>query len=78
STVRIAERLIEQAEIPTDQQDEYQRVLETLPGQGKWSILLPLNENDHGIFVAHAWNQKSKYRPASLQAWQYDADFGLR
>ena len=78
STVRIAERLITQAEIPADQQDEFQRALETLPGQGKWSILLPLNETDHGIFVAHAWNQESKYKPAALQAWQYDADFGLR
>ena len=61
-----------------DQQDEYQRVLESLPDKGKWSLLLPLSESGDGTYIGHAWNEASKYKPAALQAWQYDADFGLR
>ncbi|MBP7229482.1 MAG: CRISPR-associated helicase Cas3' [Moraxellaceae bacterium] len=44
STVRIAERLIAEVDIPAGIRHEFQRALETLPGQGKWSILLPLTE----------------------------------
>lgn len=78
STMRVAERLIAKVDVPAEQQAEYQRVLETLPDKGKWSLLLPLSESGDGSFTGHAWSQESKYKPATLQVWQYDAGFGLR
>ena len=80
STVRIAERLIAAACLPSDEKmiEEYKHVQETLPDKGKWSVLLPLKKSKSGIWLAQAWTKSNKYQPARLLTWQYDADAGLR
>lgn len=80
STVRIAERLISTAYLPSDNKKlaEYERALETLPDKGKWSILLPFEKNEAGKWVVQAWKKESKYKPANLLTWQYDSGAGLR
>lgn len=78
STVRVAERLLARVDIPAHRLAEYQRVLETMPGKGKWSILLALGESESGVFTGHAWSLESPFKPAVLQTWEYDAEFGLR
>jgi CRISPR-associated endonuclease/helicase Cas3 len=80
STARIAERLIATAYLPADNKKraEYERVLDTLPDKGKWSVLLPFEKNKAGIWTVQAWAKESKYKPANLLTWQYDAGAGLR
>lgn len=80
STVRVAERLLASAQQPEDSalQEEYLRITEQLPGKGKWSILLALEQTQTGRWQAHAWSGESQGRPAQLRLWEYDEKMGLR
>lgn len=80
STVRVAERLLASALPPEDSglQEEYLRIIEQLPGKGKWSILLTLEQTKTGRWQAHAWSGESQGRPAQLRPWEYDERMGLR
>ncbi len=80
STVRVAERLLASAQQPEDstRQEEYLRITEQLPGKGKWSILLALEQYKTGRWQAHAWSGESQGRPAQLRLWEYDEKMGLR
>jgi len=80
STVRVAERLLASAPPPEDgtRQEEYLRITEQLPGKGKWSILLALEQNKTGRWQAQAWSGESLGRPAQLRRWEYDDRVGLR
>ena len=80
STVRVAERLLASAPQPEDstRQEEYLRITEQLPGKGKWSILLALEQNKTGRWQAQAWSGESQGRPAQLHLWEYDDRVGLR
>lgn len=80
STVRVAERLLASAPQPEDstRQEEYLRITEQLPGKGKWSILLALEQNKTGRWHAQAWSGESRGRPAQLHFWEYNDRVGLR
>lgn len=80
STVRMAERLIANACQPETAEKiaEYERVLETLPDKGKWSVLLPFEKNQQGQWLAQAWTLESQYKSARQLVWQYDDHAGLR
>lgn len=79
SSVKIAERLMAKVQFPEvpEQLSEYQRVLETLPDKGKWSLLLPLAQNAQGQWLAKAWSSDQN-KAAQLLTWQYDAKTGLQ
>ncbi len=80
STVRVAERLLASAPQLEDstRQDEHLRITEQLPGKGKWSILLALEQTSSGRWQARAWSGESPGRPAQLRLWEYDSGMGLR
>jgi CRISPR-associated endonuclease/helicase Cas3 len=80
STVRVAERLLASAPQPEEstRQEEHLRIIEQLPGKGKWSILLALEQTKTGCWQAHAWSGESQGRPAQLRLWEYDGRMGLR
>lgn len=80
STVRIAERLMATAKLPLNDAmlEEYERTLESLPDKGKWSVLLPLQRNEEGKWLAQAWTKENEYQPAQLLTWQYDTVAGLQ
>lgn len=79
SSVRIARRLIAQAPEPTcpNRRQACEAALASLPGQGKWSLLLVL-EMDTAGGVASAYAQNSEGQPLRLVQWRYDARRGLR
>ncbi|MBE0439163.1 MAG: CRISPR-associated helicase Cas3' [Gammaproteobacteria bacterium] len=79
STVKIAERLIAKVKLPaTDNQlAEYDRVLETLPDKGKWSLLLALEQSSTGCWLAQAWTSDQN-KAAQLLTWEYSANTGLQ
>ena len=79
STVKIAERLMAKVQLPTNslQLTEYNRVLETLPDKGKWSLLLPLEQSANGDWLAQAWTSDQN-KAAQLLTWQYSAETGLQ
>lgn len=80
STVRVAERLLADVLQPEDgiRREAYLRVKEQLPGKGKWSILLALEQTTAGRRQAHAWSGESQGRQAQLRLWEYDDGMGLR
>jgi CRISPR-associated endonuclease/helicase Cas3 len=81
STVRVPERLIQQAVEPSDpvRASEYGRVKEMLPAQGKWSVLLALDTEGNGGWRGDALPPISKGKPApSARSWRYDTQRGLR
>lgn len=79
STVKIAERLMAKMQLPAtvNQLAEYNRVLESLPDKGKWSLLLPLEQNSTGNWVAQAWTSDQN-KASQLLTWEYGAQTGLQ
>jgi CRISPR-associated endonuclease/helicase Cas3 len=79
STVKIAERLIAKVQLPAtvNQLADYNRVLESLPDKGKWSLLLPLEQNSNDNWVAQAWTSDQS-KAAQLLTWEYSAQIGLQ
>lgn len=79
STVKIAERLMAKVQLPVtvNRLAEYNRVLESLPDKGKWSLLLPLDKNLTGNWVAQAWTSDQN-KAAQLLTWEYSAKTGLQ
>lgn len=82
SMVKVAARLLSSVDAPLDGQQKaaYGRLLQTLPSQGKWCVLLPLSQRADGVWQGQGWtagNEKSGKKP-ELLTWLYDADFGLR
>ena len=80
STVRVAERLLANVPLYDDStlQQEFIRFTDQLPGKGKWSILLVLEQTKTGRWQAQAWSGESPGRPAQLRLWEYDGNMGLR
>lgn len=82
SMVKVAARLLARVDAPSNepQKTAYSRLLQTLPSQGKWCVLLPLSQREDGVWQGQGWtagNEKSGKKP-ELLTWLYDADFGLR
>ncbi|MGV8892486.1 MAG: CRISPR-associated helicase Cas3' [Burkholderiaceae bacterium] len=82
SMVKVAARLLAKVDAPLDAEQKvaYNRLLQTLPSQGKWCVLLPLSQRADGVWEGQgltAGNEKSRKKP-ELLTWLYDADFGLR
>ncbi|MBR7887434.1 CRISPR-associated helicase Cas3' [Marinomonas sp. A79] len=79
STVKITERLMAKAQLPAtvNQLVEYNRALESLPDKGKWSLLLPLEQNSSGNWVAQAWTSDLN-KAAQLLTWEYSVQTGLQ
>ena len=79
STVKGAERLISRAadEASVERQEIVQQVTETLPGKGRWSVLLPLESVD-GVWVARAWTAPGDRRKERQLQWLYDPIKGLQ
>lgn len=82
SMVKVAARLLASADAPSGepQKTAYVRLLQTLPSQGKWCVLLLLSQRTDGMWQGQGWtagNEKSGKKP-ELLTWLYDADFGLR
>lgn len=79
SSVRIPERLmagrVEEAE--PEREAAIQEVLQTLPGKGKWSVLLILTHERNGWIGSARTAQLSKV-PAGVLIWHYDARTGLQ
>ena len=82
STVRVATRLIAMPAEPTSsaRRAEMQRVLDSLPDKGKWSVLLPLDavDNVEGLFSGVASGLAQKNKPLRYETWNYDVHLGLR
>lgn len=76
STVKVAERLIAQAVEPKSdaRKEAITAVRATLPAQGRWSILLPLEETCAG-WETQAWPAPRAEQPVP---WRYDRLMGLR
>lgn len=79
SAVKIAERLIAKVKLPAtvNQLAEYNRVLESLPDKGKWSLLLPLEKILNGKWDAQAWTSDQN-KAAQLLTWEYSSKTGLQ
>jgi CRISPR-associated endonuclease/helicase Cas3 len=79
STVRVAERLIARAVEPESpaRKAAIEAAREALPGQGRWSVLLPLDETPNGC-VAQAWAAPRAGHEEQLVLWCYDRLTGLR
>ena len=78
SSLRMAERLIAASFEETDpvRKAAVDQLLLSLPGKGKWSVLLPLDE------VAGEWIGKALSRPeegkaAQEKVWRYSSELGL-
>jgi CRISPR-associated endonuclease/helicase Cas3 len=75
--VRVPQRLIAATADLDDpaEQAELERVKESLPDKGKWSVLLPLKELGpcfEGVALAQWGKRQVKRR------WTYDPQFGLK
>ncbi|WP_158213287.1 CRISPR-associated helicase Cas3' [Pigmentiphaga sp. NML080357] len=77
STVRVPERLIAEVVPPSDPQRlrAWEEAKLTLPDQGKWSVLLPLEKTGRD-WIGVAMGRASSGELVSRQ-WVYDARFGL-
>ncbi|MBI2790386.1 MAG: CRISPR-associated helicase Cas3' [Gammaproteobacteria bacterium] len=80
STVRVSERRIAKGQEPTEihRLEEYRHVQTQLPGKGKWSVLLALEQQENGMWIGKAWSLEVEGKLPQLQTWAYDADYGLR
>jgi len=82
STLRIASRLIATPAEPASpaRRAEMQRVLDSLPDKGKWSVLLPLDAVDKvgSVFSGVASGLAQKNKSVRPETWVYDLRFGLR
>ncbi|MGH8729207.1 MAG: CRISPR-associated helicase Cas3' [Burkholderiales bacterium] len=79
SSVRIPERLIArraEASIAARETAVLQ-LLQSFPGKGDWSVLLPLEEMPKG-WIGAAWSAPTPYKPERLLKWVYDPLMGLR
>lgn len=79
STVRVGERLIARAvepEPPT-RKAAIEAVRDTLPGQGRWAVLLPLEKTAAG-WEARAWAAPRAGHDEQLVLWHYDRLMGLQ
>ncbi|MFT3857522.1 MAG: CRISPR-associated helicase Cas3' [Aquabacterium sp.] len=77
STVRVPQRLISASADPEEasENEEWQRVVASLPDQGKWSVLLPLRQTEQG------WQGEALATQGVRQvrrAWVYDPLYGLK
>lgn len=81
STVHVAERLMQEVIVPTDasRRQEYERVLASLPDEGRWSLLLALEPAGDNLWTGWALSPTSQ-RGAVPKArqWFYDERLGLR
>ena len=79
SAVRIAERLIAQAVQPvsTARQEAVRVALDSLPGKGRWSVLLPLEETSSG-WMAEALSAAKGDTAGRRLRWIYDRATGLQ
>lgn len=79
STVRVAERLIaRRAESSSVKREAViEQLLLTLPGKGRWSVLLPLDKTSLG-WIGEAWSASGRYKGERLLQWMYDPANGLR
>jgi CRISPR-associated endonuclease/helicase Cas3 len=79
STVQVGERLIARAVAPESPAREaaIEAVRDTLPAQGRWSVLLPLEETSEG-WVAHACPAPRPGQREQPALWRYDPLMGLR
>jgi CRISPR-associated endonuclease/helicase Cas3 len=79
STLSVPERLISTGIEPTDpeQQRAWRDLLESLPGQGQWSVLLMLEKTD-GVWQGWAGKPAERGRTATKPVqWCYDPATGL-
>ncbi len=79
SSVRVAARLIDtEAPMPDPvQQAEVDAVRQTLPAQGRWTVLLPLVERDGRLMGDALAAPRRNETPRRLR-WTYDTQCGLR
>lgn len=79
SGVRVAERLIAEAVEPSTpaRKAALEQLLPTLPNNGKWSVLLALDETARG-WVGQALNKPQRDKPPQKLNWGYDRQMGLR
>lgn len=82
SMVKVAARHIARAEPGADGalRQAWERLMLTLPMQGKYCVLLPLQAREDGSWAAQAWTAEdtARGRPARLCTWLYDTTLGLR
>lgn len=78
SSVRVAERLIERAADPSDPTlgQAIERLLPTLPGKGRWCVLLVLEQTAQG-WTGRAWPQARRNDPPTPKTWRYSEESGL-
>ncbi|MFZ5757722.1 MAG: CRISPR-associated helicase Cas3' [Pseudomonadota bacterium] len=79
STVRMPERLIQKAVLPSDgpKLAEYERVQRQLPAEGKWSVLLGLAASGDGWEAQAVSAARQGQKSGSIGRWQYDAAHGM-
>ena len=79
SSVRVPARLIAQrADGSTPRREDALCELEaTLPGAGKWAVLLPLEQDSSGLWRGSARTAEAKHRPSKSSEWAYSASRGL-
>jgi CRISPR-associated endonuclease/helicase Cas3 len=75
SQVRVSTRWISETAVPAAaaHRTEVDRVLTELPDQGKWSVLLPLEQRRDGLWSGIALDSEGEPRE-----WLYCAELGLR
>jgi CRISPR-associated endonuclease/helicase Cas3 len=79
SSVRVAQRLIAlRAPGSTPQREAALVAVEAeMPGAGKWSVLLPLEQGPGGSWRGHAMTAEQRHRPSRSCEWVYAAASGL-
>ena len=79
SMVKIAARKMDRVEFRGDaaKRQEYENLLMSLPAEGKYCALLPLELQHDGSWQGHAWTAETAGR-AELLTWLYDVELGLR
>lgn len=77
SSVRVAERLIARTVEPTDtvRKAALDALLQSLPNQGRWSVILVLEETSEG-WVGEGWSKPGGGAEQRLR-WLYDRRIGL-
>lgn len=82
SMVKVPAWQLERADAPSAAaaQLEYERVQQTLPGEGKYCVLLALTQQADGRWQGQAWTAPDDKRgvKAEQKTWLYDLQFGLR
>ncbi len=73
STVRVIARHIKEPVVEAEQTDLLEAARDTLPDQGKWSILLPFAAGADRV-----WRAQARDAHGQLRHWIYDRTAGLR